>query len=497
MAKIFTITNKSLKIDDIAWIFEHQASLKLSAASKKKITKCKKYLDQKLAGSDQLHYGINTGFGSLCNIQISPEETTALQDNLIRSHACGIGEEVPEEIARLILLLKIQNLSLGYSGVSLELVERLIDFYNHDVLPQIFQLGSLGASGDLAPLAHLAIPVIGEGKVRIKGKLFDSSVLKKKFGWVPLQLQAKEGLAMLNGTQFSTAYGLWSCLKFRKLMAQANMIAALSMDVFKCHTKPFDKKLHEIRAHDGQISTAAAIRKWRTKSPLAKGDKPSVQDPYAFRCVPQVHGASQDALTHVEKVITTEINAVTDNPTIFPDADEILSGGNFHAQPIALVLDYLATACAEIGSISERRIYQLISGERGLPAFLTEHAGLHSGMMIPQYTAASIVSQNKQLATPASVDSIVSCNGQEDHVSMAANGGTRLYRMMENTERVLAIEWMTSTQGLSLRRPEKTSPALEKVVKEYRKTVSKMEEDRVLSKDMIDTVMFLKNQKIK
>jgi len=496
MPKELIISTQPLTTSDISSFLEPPRPLRLNQQVKKAVKKCHNFLADKLVASDQIFYGINTGFGSLCNIQISKEETTELQSNLIRSHACGTGDEVPEAVVQLILLLKIKNMSLGYSGVRLALVQRLVDFYNAGVLPQIFQLGSLGASGDLAPLAHLALPLIGEGKVRIKGKLCAAKSLEKKFGWKPLKLHAKEGLAMLNGTQFSTAYGLWAVLRFKKLLQQANMIAALSIDVFNCQTTPFDRKLHIIRPHPGQLSTAKAIRKWRKGSPLAKGEKNSVQDPYSFRCVPQVHGASTDALNHVEKIITIEMNSVTDNPTIFPDTDDILSGGNFHAQPIALALDYLATACAEMGSISERRTYQLIGGKRGLPPFLIEKPGLHSGLMIPQYTAAAIVSQNKQLASPASVDSIVSCNGQEDHVSMAANGSTRLYRMIDNLERILAIEWMSAVQGLYIRRPLKTSSSLEKVATAYRKKVAPLIRDRILSKDIEATIQFLKNQKL-
>ncbi len=495
MPKELIISTQPLTMADIFSLLENPRPLRLNPKVKKAVRNCHKFLFNKLADSDRLYYGINTGFGSLCNIQINKEETTELQSNLIKSHACGTGDEVPEAVVRLILLLKIKNLSLGYSGVRLALVERLVDFYNEGVLPQIFQLGSLGASGDLAPLAHLALPLIGEGKVRIKGKLYTAKTLEKKFGWKPLHLQAKEGLAMLNGTQFSTAYGLWACIRFQKLLRQANMIAALSIDVFNCQTTPFNKKLHIIRPHPGQLSTANAIRKWRKGSPLAKAKKESVQDPYSFRCVPQVHGASTDALAHVEKVISIEMNSVTDNPTIFPDSDDILSGGNFHAQPIALALDYLATACAEIGSISERRTYQLINGQRNLPPFLIQKPGLHSGLMIPQYTSAAIVSQNKQLASPTSVDSIVSCNGQEDHVSMAANGATRLYRMIDNLERILAIEWMSAAQALYIRRPLKTSSSLEKVAIAYRKKVAPLIKDRILSEDIEATVQFLRDQK--
>ncbi len=477
------------------WI-ESRLPLELATEATQSIIACRKYLERRMADSDQLLYGINTGFGSLCNIRISDDETEQLQHNLVKSHACGMGEEAPVEMVRAMLFLKIRNMAYGHSGVRLELVQRLMDMYNADVIPVVYQQGSLGASGDLAPLAHLSLPLIGLGQVWYQGSKRPAAEVLAELGMAPLRLQSKEGLALLNGTQFSTAYALWAVNKAQQLFATANMCAALSADVFQCRLSPYDQKLHIVRAYEGQIRTAAAIRHWLAGSEIAAQEKAHVQDPYAFRCVPQVHGASWEAIEHVRHLVQTEINSVTDNPMIFPDADEILSGGNFHAQPMALALDYLAIAVSELGAISERRTYQLISGARGLPPFLTPLPGLHSGLMIPQYTAASIASQNKQLCTPASADSIVSSNGQEDHVSMAANAATKAWRVLNNVQSILAIEWMTAAQALYLRQPAQSSPALEKQVEAYRKLVPPLREDRVLSDDMQATVQFLADAKI-
>ena len=492
----YQISADWLELNDIVAALKKGHQLKLSTESREKIVKCRQYLEQKLDQSDAQFYGINTGFGSLCNIIISKEATQDLQHNLVKSHACGIGEKVPQEIVRLMLLLKIKNLAQGYSGVRLELVEQLIYFYNQGILPVIYQQGSLGASGDLAPLAHLSLPLIGLGEVYYEGEIYESGPLLRRLGVTPLTLEAKEGLALLNGTQFSSAYCAWILVHAHRLFKTANLCASISLDAFDCRMSPFDERLHTIRHHEGQQKVAATVLHWLKDSQIANREKKHVQDPYAFRCIPQVHGASWDALTHATEVFLKEANAVTDNPNIFPNTDAILSGGNFHAQPLALILDYLAIAIAELGSISERRVFQLISGSRDLPAFLIDEPGLHSGLMIPQYTAASIVSQNKQLCTPASVDSIVSSNGQEDHVSMAANAATKCYRVVENLERLLAIEWMTAAQAIFLRRPAKTSPKLEDLLEEYRLLVSPLEKDRLLYLDMKASLAFLRGLKL-
>lgn len=467
-------------------------SVALSNECKDLISKNRAYLEGKLAQTTKAYYGINTGFGSLCNVQISTEDLEQLQYNLVCSHACGMGEEVPEHIVSLLMLLKIVSLSAGYSGVRLELVEQLVEVYNAGIRPVIYQQGSLGASGDLAPLAHLSLALIGEGEVYYNGERSTSADALADAGIAPIHLKAKEGLALLNGTQFSTAYALWTVMEASKIAETADLTGALSADVFYCSRSPFDMDLHQIRPHSGQIASAASIRSNMSETSLQIDGPVAVQDPYSFRCMPQVHGASRDAISYVASVVLTEINSVTDNPSIFSEEDKIVSGGNFHAQPIALALDFLAIALSELASISERRIFQLVSGQRGLPPFLSTKAGLNSGFMIPQYTAASIVSQNKQLCTPASIDSIVSSAGQEDHVSMAANAATKCYLVVNNVWNVLGIEWMCAAQGLDRRRPARTSQRLEDLVQEYRKIVPPLKEDRILHVDMKKSTTFLK-----
>ena len=486
-----------LTLEKIGEILAGHSQLKLSDEAVRRIRHCRDYLEKKLSDSDDLFYGINTGFGSLCDIRISDADIEQLQHNLVVSHASGAGEPVPPEVVRIMLLLKIQSLSYGHSAVREDLVQRLVDFYNAGVLPVIFELGSLGASGDLAPLAHMSLPLIGLGEVWLDGRRQRADIVLQMKGWAPLQFKAKEALALLNGTQFSAAYAVWCLLESRRLAHIADFNAAMGYDAFNCRLSPLDPHIHRVRPHVGQVATAQKIRNLLKNSEIAMVEKVSVQDPYAFRCVPQVHGASRDALAHVEAMVTIEINSVTDNPNIFPDDDLIVSGGNFHAQPLALPLDYLAIALAELGSISERRVYQLIGGQRGLPAFLTDNPGLHSGMMIAQYTAAAIVSQNKNLCTPASVDSIVSCNGQEDHVSMAANAATKARRVVLNLERLLAIEWMVGMQALDFRRPLHSSPPIEDARGAYRAVVPRLAEDRVLSDDILRTIGFLKNALLK
>ena len=490
------ISSAHLSLDDISQIIKEKKTLALSDENRQKIEKCRKYLDDKLNHTDGLLYGINTGFGSLCNIKIDPGSLRQLQDNLVRSHACGVGDAVPQKVVKLMLLLKIQSLSYGYSGVQLQTVERLIYFFNNDLLPVVYQKGSLGASGDLAPLAHLCLPFIGEGEFNGPGGTGAAKNFLQKHGLQPIQLEAKEGLALLNGTQFMSAYGTYCLLETRRLNYLSDVIAALSIDAFDCRMEPYWPYIHNIRPHDGQKETAANILKLLQESEIAKLTKTQVQDPYAFRCIPQVHGASKTAFKHVEQVFETENNSVTDNPNVFPDEDLILSGGNFHGQPLALTLDYLKIALAELGNISERRTYNLISGKRNLPEFLVAAPGLNSGLMIPQYTAASMVSENKQLCTPASVDSIPSSNGQEDHVSMGSNAATAAYRVVENVKHILAIEWLNAAQAIEFSRPKKTAPLLENMVAEYRKNVPFIENDRILHDDIMKTVKFLDDLEI-
>jgi histidine ammonia-lyase len=471
------IDDRHLSINEIDVLINSGKSLALSKQSRKAIEKCRKYLDDKMAASDDLIYGINTGFGSLCNTAVGKADLSQLQFNLVRSHACGMGEPVSDEIVKLMLLLKILGLSKGHSGVQLETVERLIFFYNNDILPVIYELGSLGASGDLAPLAHLAMPLFGEGEVRYKGETVSSEKIMKDFDLEPIVLQSKEGLALLNGTQFMSAFALWAVCRGKRLLQAANKIGAISLDAYDGRLNPFAANVNEVRKQHGQIQIAQIFRELLEGSELINQHKVNVQDPYSFRCIPQVHGASLDTLNYASEIVEREINAVTDNPTIFPDSDEIISAGNFHGQPLALTMDFLAIALAEIGSISERRTYKLISGTRGLPAFLVAHSGLNSGYMIPQYAQAAVVSQNKQLCTPASVDTIDSSNGQEDHVSMGANAATKLYRVTDNLAKILGIELMNASQAMKFREPLKTAPMLEQVLQAFRAVVPFSDQD--------------------
>jgi histidine ammonia-lyase len=489
------ISLKPLDFEMIEVIIASGKKLSLSEEAKKSILHCRAYLDKKMASQKEPIYGINTGFGSLCNVAIPDSDLEKLQRNLVMSHACGTGDEVPQDVVKLMILLKIQALAYGKSAVQLETVERLVDFFNLDILPVVYQLGSLGASGDLAPLAHMSLPLLGLGEVYYKNKKQAAADVLKELGLKPVQLKSKEGLALLNGTQFMSAYGVWCLLQTKRLSNAADMIATISIEAFDGRIDPFKPHIHSIRPHAGKIKTAANIWKLLEGSEFIKRKKEQVQDPYSFRCVPQVHGASKDTFDYVSNVFLTEINSVTDNPTVFPEEDEIISGGNFHGQPLALALDFLAIALGELGSISERRTYQLISGLRGLPPFLVAKPGLNSGFMIPQYTAASIVSQNKQLCTPASIDSIVSSNGQEDHVSMGANAATKCYKVVENLQRILAIELLNASQALEFRRPGKSSETLEKLIANYRQQVPFVDEDKILYTEIEKTVQFLKQTK--
>jgi histidine ammonia-lyase len=450
-------------LEDIRSIVESREKVSLSAAAKAKVEKCNAYLVNKVKQDGPPIYGVNTGFGSLCNTEIANKDLTQLQINLLRSHACGAGDYVPTDIVKLMLLLKAQSLSYGHSGVQLATIEKLLEFYNNDTIPVIYELGSLGASGDLAPLSHLALPLIGEGEVWTKAPVLGRGSWGEATKSQPssLTLGPKEGLALINGTQFMQAYGLQCLFKAEDILARADLNAAMCIDAYDGRKEAFLAYSHQIRPHKGQLDTAKTILEHLEGSEILAQEKVHVQDPYSIRCVPQVHGASKDAVAHVKAVFETEINSVTDNPNVFPEEDLVLSAGNFHGQPLALQLDYLAIAIAEIGSIAERRIYRLVEGKRGLPEFLTSNPGLESGLMIAQYLAASIVSQNKQLCTPSSVDTIESSNGQEDHVSMGANAATKCLRVVENVERIQAIEQLTAAKALEYRRPLKSSKKVE------------------------------------
>jgi len=470
------------KVNELVELVLSRTSAELDIKSTQKIESCYQYLHNKIKRAEKPIYGINTGFGSLCNTEIGKDELQVLQENLLKSHACGMGDEVPQDIVRLMLVLKAQSLSKGFSGVHLNTVKLLVELYNRNITPLVYELGSLGASGDLAPLANMSLALIGMGEVYYKGKKTAALQALQAEGLKPLNLEAKEGLALINGTQFMQAYGAFCIHQLHKNLKHANQIACISIDAFNCSLSPFQPQTHEIRPHAGQKHVAQWILTNLKDSPLANQKKDNVQDPYSFRCVPQVHGASTDALAHIEAIFETEINAVTDNPNVFEADDQILSAGNFHGQTLALQLDYLAIATAEIANISERRIYKLMGGERGLPAYLSPNPGVNSGFMIAQYAAAAVVSQNKQLSTPASVDSIVSSNGQEDHVSMGANAATKALRVIQNIERVLTIELLAATQALELRRPLKSSEQNEKIMSTIREHTAFIKDDVYLGK---------------
>ena len=478
------LNNQELTIEEVIALAEGNVKVELGEDAKAAILKCRAYLDNKVAEGKEIIYGINTGFGSLCDTVISADKLEQLQVNLVRSHACGTGEEVPQEIVKLMLILKAMGLSHGNSGAQLETIERLLFFFNNNIIPQVYQQGSLGASGDLAPLAHIALAVIGEGKVYHKGELKDTAEINKEFGLKHIDLQSKEGLALLNGTQFMSAYGTYCVSKAEDIFEKALKIAAISLEGYDGRIEPFGSEVNEIRNQLGQIRVGEIITNLLQGSEIIVQEKAHVQDPYCFRCTPQVLGASWDTIQHAKNVVTREINAVTDNPTIFVDEDKVVSAGNFHGQPMALILDFLAIALAEIGSISERRSYKLNSGTRNLPAFLVANPGLNSGLMISQYTAASIVSQNKQLCTPASVDTIDSSNGQEDHVSMGANAATKLHRVVENVYQILGIEMVHATQAIEFRKPLKTSKELQNIITNFRAEVPFIEEDRNLGAEL-------------
>lgn len=491
---IHHISSEHLTLDKVKEIIDSHARLVLSEESIQAIEKCRRYLDTKMDDIGRPVYGVTTGFGSLCNVTIPADKLSQLQYNLVVSHACGSGETVRPEIVKLMLLLKVQSLSYGHSGAQLVTVQRLIDMFNNDILPVVYQHGSLGASGDLAPLAHLSLPLLGLGEVLYKGQIRPSAEVAAEFGWKPITLQSKEGLALLNGTQFMSAHAVWSVLKSKRLSKWADYIGAISLDAYDGRIEPFFALTHQLRPHKGQIETGERFLHLLEGSELIKRDKVHVQDPYSFRCIPQVHGAVKDCIRYVESVIEIEINSTTDNPNVFPDEDMIISAGNFHGEPIALPMDSLAVAMSELASISERRTFRLISGQRGLPSFLVAKPGLNSGFMIPQYTAASIVSQNKGLCWPASCDSIPSSQGQEDHVSMGSNSATKLVRVLDNVEEVLGIELLNAVQALEFRRPAKTSPVLEGIINDYRRQVPFVDNDSYLHPLIEKSVLFLRNE---
>ena len=489
------ISKAHLSLERLKEIIDNNEKLELSQEAIDAIVKCRKYLDSKMDDIGRPVYGITTGFGSLYNVTIPKEDLSQLQHNLVMSHACGAGETVNPQIVKLMLLLKAQSLSYGHSGAQLITVQRLLDMFNNDILPVVYQQGSLGASGDLAPLAHMSLPLIGLGEVLYKGKVRPAAEVWAEMGWEPIMLQSKEGLALLNGTQFMSAHAVWSLLKSKRLSKWADLIGAMSLEAYDGRIEPFLPLTHQLRPHVGQISTGKRFMEILEGSELINRPKEHVQDPYSFRCIPQVHGAVKDNILYVKSVIENEINSATDNPNIFPDEDMVISAGNFHGEPIAIPMDSLAIAMSELASISERRTYQLIHGLRGLPKYLVAKPGLNSGFMIPQYTAASIVSQNKGLCWPASCDSIPSSQGQEDHVSMGSNAATKLVRVVNNVETVLAIELFNAAQALEFRRPAKSSPILERIFEDFRKEVPFIDTDTYMHPLIEKSITFIRSEK--
>ena len=493
MNEIHHISTERLTIEKACKIIETGTKLVLSDECTALINKCREFLDDKIERTTEPLYGITTGFGSLCNISINSKDLSTLQSNLVMSHACGTGDRVAPEIVKMMLLLKIQSLSYGNSGVQLATVQRLVDFFNEDVLPVVYQQGSLGASGDLAPLANMSLPLLGLGEVLYQGEISPAADVLAIKGWKPLTLKSKEGLALLNGTQFMSAHGSWAIYRARRLFNAALNVAALSLEAFDGRIEPFGKEVNDVRHHPGQIAVAGKIRTILEGSQLIVRHKEHVQDPYSFRCIPQVHGAVLDTLNYAQAVMEDEINSPTDNPTIFPDEDIIVSAGNFHGEPIAMPMDFLCTALTELSNISERRIYKLISGTRGLPSFLVARPGLNSGFMIAQYAAASILNQSKGLCWPTSCDSVPSSQGQEDHVSMGANSATKLIRVVDNTARILGIELFTAAQALEFRRPARSSKTIEELFAAYRNVVPFIDVDTVMSPLIEKSVKFLES----
>lgn len=494
--KIHKISAEHLSIERIGEIVYGGYQIQLSYDAQKRIVECRKYLDRKIEETTSPIYGVTTGFGSLCNVSIGPDYLAQLQINLMMSHACGTGDRVPNDIVKIMLLLKIQSLSYGFSGCQLVTVNRLIDFFNNDVYPVVYMQGSLGASGDLVPLAHLTLPLVGLGEVEYQGEIITGAEMLQKLEWQPIQLASKEGLALLNGTQNMGAFAVWALLQSHRLSEWADRIAAMSLDAYYGLTAPFIDAVHQVRPHKGQIATAARMRQLLEGSEIVEKPKQYVQDPYSFRCIPQVHGTVKDTIDYVASAVDVEVNSATDNPTVCPDDDIIISAGNFHGEPIAMPMDFLAIALCELANISERRIYKLVSGTRGLPSFLVANPGVNSGFMITQYAAASVVSLNKTLSTPSSVDSIPSSQGQEDHVSMGANAAIKLYKVVLNTERVLAIELFNAAQALDFRRPLKSSPAVETLHDSYRKVVPFIVDDEVMYPHIAKSVEFLRGEKL-
>jgi len=481
-----TIDNQLVGLAELRAAWQQPLEVSLGNDARRRIAESNELIVNVVAAGDEV-YGVNTGFGQLANVRIDDDELAHLQENLVRSHAVGVGEDLDDDIVRLVMLMKVIALAEGFSGVRLELVEALCELINHGIIPRIPSRGSVGASGDLAPLAHMAGVLIGVGEAKLQGTIVPAELALKEAGITPIKLAPKEGLALLNGTQVSTALALAAVFRTENIMAAALAAGAMSSDAVKGSDTPFDKRIQSVRGHGGQIAVAGVLRELMRDSEIRASHVgcDHVQDPYSIRCQPQVIGACLDVVRHVCSVLETEANAVTDNPLVFAESNSVLSGGNFHAEPVALAADYLALAIAEIGSLSERRIALLIdSNLSGLPSFLVKEGGLNSGFMMAQVTAAALASENKSHAHPASVDSIPTSANQEDHVSMATFAARRLHEMLDNVASIVAIELLAAVQGVEFHLPQKSSPILEQVILSIREVSPAYLEDRSMSADI-------------
>jgi len=480
------IDNQPVSLGQLRSAWEAPLKISLGDAARGKVAESKALVDEVLAGGDTV-YGVNTGFGQLAKVRISNDELTHLQENLIRSHSVGVGDPLPDDVVRLMMVMKVMALSRGFSGVRPELIDALCTLINHDICPVVPARGSVGASGDLAPLAHMSGVLIGIGEARCNGDLLSAANALKKAGLQPLTLAPKEGLALLNGTQVSTALTMAALFRAENVLSAALAAGAMAADAINGSDTPFDKRIHDARGHEGQAAVARQLQDLMHSSDIRAShiNCDRVQDPYSIRCQPQVLGACLGVMQHAALLLETEAGAVTDNPLVFADTGAILSGGNFHAEPVAMVADYLAISIAEIGSLSERRTALLIDSHiSGLPAFLVEHGGLNSGFMMAQVTAAALASENKSLAHPASVDSIPTSANQEDHVSMATFAGRRLHDMLNNVAHIVAIELLAAAQGIEFHRPQKSSPPIEKAIGQIRAVSEAYGNDRSLSADI-------------
>ncbi|NOR66637.1 MAG: histidine ammonia-lyase [Woeseiaceae bacterium] len=481
-----TINNQRVGLAELRDAWQSPVTASLGDDARRRIAESNEVIADVVAGGEQV-YGVNTGFGQLAQVRISDDELAHLQENLVRSHAVGVGDDLGDDIVRLVMLMKVISLAEGFSGVRLELVEALCALINNNIYPRIPSQGSVGASGDLAPLAHMAGVLIGAGEARVNGTIVPAELALQEAGLKPITLAPKEGLALLNGTQVSTALALAAIFRTEHVLAAVLAAGAMSSDAIKGSDTPFDKRIQSVRGHGGQMAVAGVLRQLMRGSDIRASHLACdrVQDPYSIRCQPQVIGACLDVLRHVCTVVETEANAVTDNPLVFAESRTVLSGGNFHAEPVALAADYLALAIAEIGSLSERRIALLIDSHlSGLPAFLVEEGGLNSGFMMAQVTAAALTSENKAHAHPASVDSIPTSANQEDHVSMATFAARRLHGMIDNVSNIVAIELLAAAQGVEFHHPQKSSPAIEQVISNLREVSPTYTEDRSLSADI-------------